>query len=202
MDAEILGALYPTMPAQPPGQEATAHTPSSDEEIAAAFYPGEPGPVQLEAVSPEVRALRDDPARLMYKADPLEGLNQEDLADIGPEDRAEVAELLTDLGLGQRDVAEMVTRASRLQADPAPQESLQEASIRALNAKFGHDAAQALRDARLLISRDQRAAELFDRLGVGDDPDTVVRLAEEARRQLLAGKLRRPGASVVSGHLN
>lgn len=189
-------AAPPAQPAPepPPVQERT------EEEVAETLFGDKTQPVQFDPVSEEVRALRDDPNRRMFSPqetlrsalpDATEAPEGFDLATTNKA-MAEAREIAADLDLGPADINVLRTRAGQIQATAPSQESQVEASIVALNARFGSDATQALRDARLLLQRDPRAARLIEGAGLGNDPQTVVMLAERARAQIAAGKLRRP----------
>lgn len=204
-EAELGEALYgktstvaPVLrpPSDEPAQQRTF------EQIAEDHYQKDAEPVQLDPVPPEVQELRDDIARRMYSAqDTLREAIPEapdefcEAQDVDPKEerkaRAEVREMCADLDLGPSEVQSLRQRAERLRETPTDVITQREAAVDALNREFGQGAKQAWRDARALVARDPRVAQLIEAMGLGDDPDTVLLLARKARSQRLAGKLKR-----------
>ncbi|KAI3598728.1 hypothetical protein D8I24_5674 [Cupriavidus necator H850] len=190
----------PQPPAAPAPEPDTAPPRQrTAEELAAAAYPDKPEPLTFDAPNEEVQAIRDDLGRRMYSAqetfrkaipDATEAAPGVDLANTNRA-VAEIREIAADLNLAPADISTIRSRAAQIHANAPSKESQVDASIEALNARFGNDAAQALRDARLLLQRDPRAARMIERAGLGDDPATVVMIAERARSQIAAGKLKR-----------
>lgn len=169
-----------------------------DQRIAEALYGPAPEAVEQVEIGDEIKALRAEPERRFCDAElTFRGvLDDEQFPEVEDEQArrvvaAEVREMAVDLGLSPSDVRDWSQRAARLQAEPVDPVEQQEAAVQLLNERFGTDARQALRDARLLIERDPRTGQVIDALGLGNDGPTILRLAEEARRQLAAGKLRR-----------
>ena len=75
-------------------------------------------------------------------------------------------------------IAESVTKATT--AD------LKEATWTALRAAFGNDAEAALQAAQRFVARDARVGRIIDAMGLGNDAETVVMLAQAARRSVKA----------------
>lgn len=188
-------AITPTDTAQPASEPPRQR---SQEELAEAMFPKET-PLQLAQVPPEVQALRDDPARRLYSAQTSlkAAIPDATAAEEGftlqqtNQAVAELREIAADLDLGAQDVATLKQRAGQLRTNPTEAAAQQEATVQALNARFGEQATQALRDARLLLKRDPRAARMIESLGLGNDPATVMLIAERARNQIMAGRLKR-----------
>ena len=168
-----------------------------EDRIARALYDEAPTPVELDPVSDEIAEIRRaryfDPQTTHRESVPDDGFVVD---GVDPADArraaAEVRELVADLGLSPSEVRELADRSAMLAREPVDVERQRADAVRALNAAFGQAATEALSDARLLLARDPRAARTIEALGLGDDARTIVRLAEEARRQIARGVLRRP----------
>lgn len=195
-------ALYANSDHQALQQQAEPEAdrpPRTEQEQADHLFGDKAAPVELEPVPDEVKALRDTTERRMFSAqqtlreaipdatEPAEGF---DLATTNKA-MAEVREIAADLELGPTEVQQLRHRAELVRAAPPAEAEQVDAAIHALNTRFGNDAKQALRDARALLARDPRAAKVIENLGLGNDPHTVVMLAERARAQINAGKLKR-----------
>jgi hypothetical protein len=121
-------------------------------------------------------------------------VESEDAPPLTPEvKRAVIGELrlmAADLYLEAAEVKTIQQRAAIVRTTPVPAEKQQRDCVTGLNAAFGQDAAQALKDARALIARDTRVGKLIDSLNLGNDPETVLIYARAARRARAAGKLK------------
>lgn len=217
-DEAVIARLFPTMapepagttlatagaapepapaPAPAPAVEPEERPPLTEAELAAKLYPDPVEPPPLADVPEEVRALRDSPERRMFSA-------QKALAEAIPEDAfpegpgreagvREIREIAADLDLTPADIGTLATRARALQAEGAPDAQTQRmATIRELQRRFGPELVDRVAEARALLQRDPRAQAMVEALGLAEDFDTVVLLAERARSQINAGKLRAP----------
>jgi hypothetical protein len=159
-------------------------------------------------VPDHVKAEREsDQGRKLYSAqaqfksalpdnlfDPQEIEGEDAAAPISPEVRkavvSELRDMAADLGLEPLEVKEFQQRSALLRTSPVPVSQQVQDSIDALNAAFGKDASKCLKDARALIAKDPRTAQIVDALGLGNDSRTILTLAHAARRARAAGKLK------------
>ena len=167
-----------------------------EEQRAAAIYDRPEAPPELAQVSDEVAELRRGrfhDAAGMYRTELDPATFTEVLGDPAEGRRvaAEVAHICADMDLGPADVRRLTARVAEVAGVPV--ESQREGAMTALRAAFGGDAQQALADARLLLERDPRAARLIERLGLADDGEVAVLIAQRARSQIARGVLKRPG---------
>jgi aminopeptidase N len=152
-------------------------------------------------VPAEVAAIREaDPARRMFKASvnrtkaiPDDFLDHE----LRPQEEkraliGELREMVADLGLSDADVGAMRNRSHAYKGENAPtEESQRRTAWQALTRKFGEDgASRALTDAKALIARDRRVTKFVESMSLGNDPETIIHFAEQARRERLAGRLK------------
>lgn len=156
-------------------------------------------PAPFMDVPDDVKAIRESADRRMFDAqttyrDALPDdvfKSDEHSAEDSAKAAREVREIAADLDLGPDEFKGLYQRAIDLRVEPVPEADQVAEAINALNARFGNSAKQALRDARLLIERDIRMAKIIEGWGLGNDPHTIVTLAEKARSQIAAGKLKR-----------
>ena len=98
---------------------------------------------------------------------------------------------ICDLGMGHEQIGELKNWSRNLKANPVPVERQRENANRMLRDKFGaENVDSALAGARKLLQRDPRTARLIESMGLGDDGDTVLMIATEARRQRAKGLLK------------
>lgn len=177
-----------------PGQKAAAEpalptTQESDD--------GERG-TQLDPVPDAIRELRDDPLRRMFSPQgTFAGVQLEDaMKDVAaaPELKtaaaAEYREIFADFGASPQDAHELVDTARRFGAEPMSAErdaSNTNAAIEVLNQHFGNDAKAALADAQQMIARDPRLVRMLDASRLGNDPQTVLKIAQLARSAKMRG---------------
>ncbi|HPR08096.1 MAG TPA: hypothetical protein PLI17_15810 [Denitromonas sp.] len=175
----------------------------TDDELAARLYPSmQPDtydPSKHPAISAEVREIRNQPERQLYKArDQLGDVDAADFGDVSKlsdEKRAavtnELREIFSDLGMGHEQIGELKNWSRNLKANPVPVERQRDNANRMLRDKFGaENVDSALAGARKLLQRDPRTARLIESMGLGDDGDTVLMIATEARRQRAKGLLK------------
>ncbi len=209
-DAEMAAVLFgdsaaanpppPPPPAETPGAASGAEavrTPRTDGEMAAGLF-GEAPAQEVELPVPdEIRTLREaDQSRRMfspqsmYSADIPDDLFGEDAPDIAPEVKGavvrELREIAADVGLGGADIRGMRNRMVVLQREAPPEAAQREATWTALRAAFGNDAEAALQAAQRFVARDARVGRIIDAMGLGNDAETVVMLAQAARRSVKA----------------
>ncbi|MDO9597258.1 MAG: hypothetical protein Q7J47_06010 [Azoarcus sp.] len=115
-----------------------------------------------------------------------------DSTDLGSDQRREVVNELrrmsSDLGFGNNDINEFLSRASVARnEDPEAQRAAANVMLRRT---FGDGAEAALADARALVKRDPRALQLLEGMGLGNDGETIVKLARQARRERARGRLK------------
>lgn len=194
-------AEVPPQPAEAdttaPGQQAEAPT-----ERAGEAQPAEqaPDPVVAAFAAPDnIRELREaDLARRMFSP-------QKSLADAIPDPdpleagdaleqhkaiAAELREMAADAGIGTLDIPEFKAAAREARtATPEQRAGWRGQASAALRQQYGKEAEAVLNDARRLVARDPRAGMVLDAMGVGDHPRVVMKLAELARRERLAGRL-------------
>lgn len=156
-------------------------------------------PAHDPSVPAHIRQLRDtdDPANRIYKPETMITAIPDDLFDDQdlPADtrRAavhEVRRMIVDLGMGNLDVQEMMSRSAALKANPVPVEQLRRETNKLMARTFGEDADQALSDAKKLARRDPRTARMLEKWGLGDDPETILKFAQQARRERNRGRLK------------
>ncbi|MGS0894924.1 hypothetical protein ACVBGC_20670 [Burkholderia stagnalis] len=125
---------------------------------------------------------------------------QETIASIddglgGTIDRKEFAAIVADHGGNQTDVREFLADARLFaQGWPALSETDKQAhladAVQGMKETFGSEWEQAWDAANALAKRDPRVAKLLVETGLGADRKTVIRFAQEALRQRVAGKLK------------
>lgn len=201
---DAAGALYGTTLTDSPdpadeGLEAT----TTDEKAEALYGDPEPPP-NVVSVPDNIRALREgDPDRKVYSPqsaynrvledgllDPLDGSPGNLPPEARPAVVAELREIAADLGLAPTDVELIRTRAGMARTTPVKPEAAIDDAVTQMNAAFGQDAKRAWLDARALVARDPRVAKLIEGLGLGNDGRTLVAIAQAARRQRAAGRLK------------
>lgn len=162
----------------------------------------EPAPEQHAGIPDEIKQLREQDAdRKMFGAQSMLGdiPIEEAFAEVDVPDEvksaaaAEFREIATDVGLSSPE-AKMVLSEFRAALASPPTLEARAAGVaeaqRQLAAKYGEDVPQVLADARALVARDPRVAQLLERSGLGDDPKMIMRMAELGRRARIAGKLK------------
>lgn len=147
-----------------------------------------------------VMAMRnEDPARQMFPHNyEFSGLVRDDAfegADLPADKRAAaVANLrgmLADSGLSPAEAGALFNRAAIVRSEGKTTEQQTKEARIALKRVFGEgDVDQVLADTRKLINRDPRFAKWLDKKGLGNDPETVIQFARQARSQRLAGRLK------------
>ncbi|KAA0889930.1 hypothetical protein [Pusillimonas sp. ANT_WB101] len=166
------------------------------------------GTLTVEAIQaniPEnIRALRnEDQARKLFGANSTHSdaikddiFNPQTLAEAGiPAEVAqgavrELREIAADLSMSGTEVSVIQSRAAVLQAEPVPDETQQADALRRLTDVFGPDQVRAvLADANQLLERDPRTKALITRLGLGNDAETIVTVAQVAQRERSRGRL-------------
>ncbi|OXI24111.1 hypothetical protein [Burkholderia sp. AU15512] len=165
-----------------------------------------------QAADPDAMSLvRNDPVRKFYGDEGAHGVlydeltgsgqwGRETVASIddglgGSIDRKEFAAIVADHGGNQTDVREFLADA-RLFAQGWP--SLSEAdkqahladAVQGMKETFGSDWEKAWDAANALAKRDPRMAKVLVETGLGADRKTVIKFAQEALRQRVAGKLK------------
>jgi hypothetical protein len=152
-------------------------------------------------VPDNIKALREaDAERRLYTAEKTySGVQIEAAmkdAAFSPELKTAVAaeyrEIFADVGASPQDAQEIVDAASRFSVEPmTPERDAANANdaIGALNREFGNDAADALKAAQQMVTRDPRLVRMLDESRLGNDPAIVVKLAHLARSQRARGKL-------------
>ncbi len=167
------------------------YTPPSETEQAEILSQPTPGHV--------VAMRNEDLARRMYPNNSEFGSvvpdNAFDGADLPASKRsAAVANLrgmFADTGLAPAEAAGLFNRAAIVRSEGKSTEQQVKAARGELDRIFGKDGSdQALADARKLITRDPRLAKWIESKGLGNDPETIVQFARQARSQRYAGKLK------------
>ncbi|WP_333977833.1 hypothetical protein [Burkholderia cepacia] len=165
-----------------------------------------------QAVDPDALALvRNDPARKFYDDEGAHGAlydeltgsgqwGQETVASIddglgGTIDRKEFAAIVADHGGNQTDVREFIADARLFaQAWSTLSEADKQAhladAVQGMKETFGSEWEQAWDAANALAKRDPRVAKVLVETGLGADRKTVIKFAQEALRQRVAGKLK------------
>jgi len=104
-----------------------------------------------------------------------------------PEGAVAVREIFADLAMPVEDARQVVGDFRRYTANPPTAEqqtAWQNETADQLRREFGPSgAAQALRDAHTLASRDPRVLAMIESAGLGNHPGTVMRLARIARAE-------------------
>ena len=174
--AEALKALYPTMTAAEP-QESLGPVPEAVAELRKQENP-----------------LYD--TTMMFDAAPWSRVTDDDIISTPAEKKGwkdEVSRIFKDVGFGVDDATHALTTGKYLiQNPPSEQQKVQmrSDSIRMLRERFGNSAMSALDGAKKLVARDPRVKAMLEKTGLGDDPKTVIRLAELARDQAHRGRLK------------
>lgn len=191
--------LYPSMPPDDAPQAA----PAAPTLATGAQPPAETPQVQV-IIPTDVRALREaDTDRVMFSAQKMyESAIPDDLFDpdsveseLSPEAQAavigEYREMAADCGLSNTEVSQLQARILAQRANPVPNAVQQAEAVRRLESAFGANGAeQALAAANRLLDRDPRIKEMIKAWGVGNDPDTIVMVAQVARREQARGRLK------------
>ncbi|KWO40474.1 hypothetical protein WT97_20925 [Burkholderia sp. MSMB1459WGS] len=113
----------------------------------------------------------------------------------GTIDRKEFAAIVADHGGNQTDVREFLADARLFaQGWPALSEADKQAhladAVQGMKETFGDGWEQAWDAANALAKRDPRVAKVLVETGLGADRKTVIKFAQEALRQRVAGKLK------------
>ncbi|AHI63156.1 hypothetical protein [Burkholderia thailandensis] len=167
---------------------------------------------QQQAADPDALALvRNDPARKFYGDEGTHGVLYDELTGSGQWgkeavvsiddglggtiDRKEFAAIVADHGGNQADVREFIDDARLFaQAWPTLSEADKQAhladAVQGMKETFGSDWEQAWDAANALAKRDPRMAKVLVETGLGADRKTVIRFAQEALRQRVAGRLK------------
>jgi len=185
-------------------------------ELAHALYP-EPktaaqvqaygaGPVpKLEAVSPELQALRDADGlasvnlegsfrgetadiRSMLEASSLEATPQQIAAGV-----LEFKAMAHDLQVVPEDVTMLTSMAKAAIAQPPTEQEVEAQkaeSMAALRAAYPATYDKVLADTKQLVQRDPRVADFLNRTMLGSNPRVVMRLAELAVQARSRGRLK------------
>jgi hypothetical protein len=134
----------------------------------------------------DIKELRSDPARKMYSAQvefksisDAAFVSKDIPAELAPAVAAELREVLADVGFKAQDLPDLVHALERQPTTPQAIADAHDRAVELLNAEFGQNAKQALRDARAYIAADPRRLQLFE--AVGNDPRTVLRVAQLAQ---------------------
>lgn len=187
-----------------PGNSAEQATPQAAEvsreaQMAEALYGEKSAPAASAQLAPAVQKMRAaDPARRMFSpqltyAEVLPDPENEpgrapDPVMVGAV--REMRELMADLGLPPTEVAALRDRSLAVRRAGTDQAGQQKASADALERRFGKEASATLKEARALVARDPRVGKLIESMGLGDDAETIITLAEAARRQKTRGQLK------------
>ncbi|MBH9659423.1 hypothetical protein JAO05_30550 [Burkholderia pseudomallei] len=171
---------------------------------------GQSAPQQPKA-SDALAELRADPVRKFYGDEGTHGVlydeltgsgqwGQETVASVddglgGTIDRKEFAAIVADHGGNQTDVREFIADARLFaQAWPTLSEDDKQAhladAVQGMKETFGSDWEKAWDAANALAKRDPRVAKVLRETGLGADRKTVIKFAQEALRQRVAGKLK------------
>ncbi|WP_301101092.1 hypothetical protein [Propionivibrio sp.] len=200
--AQELGEALYGKPAADPTQQPADDAPivkRTDAELATAMYPEPEEPVVLDPVPPDVAAIRDDIARRLYSAQDTfaEAIPDKVFANVagldpaaGRKTAAELREISADLDLAPQDVQKLRERITYVQTNQPTVAAQWDETVSLLNAEYGTDAKQALRDARALLRRDPRAARVIEAMGLGNDPQTVMIIARRARSAKGTGRIK------------
>lgn len=180
-------------PAEPAQIATTEQTPPAETETPTAQTSAEPTPVP-----DEIAKLRDDPLRRMfspqgtYASLQLEAAMEHVAAapELKAAAAAEYREIFADMGASGQDAQEMVDAASRFGTEPMTRErdaANEMSAIELLNQHFGDDATDALKAAQQMIARDPRLVRMLEQSRLGNDPKTVLKIAQLARSAKLRG---------------
>lgn len=197
IESTIESRMYPssTPPAEPaisqlPVTAPPATVPTTVEAAEAAIVDRMHTKTEFEFDVPdEIKALRDTPERRMYDRAARPEINSAIADGLAPEAKAAVARELTrmadDIGVNADDITSMTMAARRMALEPPTAEQvtdMQVATVDALNAEFGTKAKAAHAATVALVARDPRVALYLAKTGLGNDAETVVRLARLAMR--------------------
>lgn len=183
------------------GEKGTKPAPeqSTAEQASQALYAKEIKDDSLAPVAADIAEIRSTPERRMYSAQSTlrDAIPDQEFANVkGLDDKVgqaavrELREMAADFDFGTNEIRTLRDRAAFVAKSAPTTEAQREAAVEALNREFGQRATQALRDARALLQRDPRAANLIEAMGLGDDPEVVVLVAKAAQSQRMAGKLK------------
>ncbi|TCK94129.1 hypothetical protein B0G74_0665 [Paraburkholderia sp. BL9I2N2] len=145
-----------------------------------------------------IRELRDDPLRRMFSPQGTYASVQleESMKDVALDPAVKTAaavefrEIFADFEASPQDAHELVSAATRFTAEPMTTErdaSNTNAAIELLNQHFGNDAKSALAAAQQMIARDPRLSRMLDQTRLGNDPKTVLKIAQLARSAKMRG---------------
>ncbi|MBN3779804.1 hypothetical protein G3O06_19900 [Burkholderia sp. Ac-20345] len=165
-----------------------------------------------QAADPDALALvRNDRERKFYGDEVAHGVLYDELTGSGQWgkevvasiddglggtiDRKEFAAIVADHGGDQTDVREFLDDARLFaQGWPALSEADKQAhladAVQGMKETFGSDWEKAWDAANALAKRDPRVAKVLRETGLGADRKTVIKFAQEALRQRVAGKLK------------
>jgi len=187
----------PSTPAeQSPPVEAAK--PAEATQTSAEAKPATETPAAAGELPDAIRELRDDPLRRLFSPQgTYAGVQLESAMEswtAAPEVKAAAAaeyrEIFADMGASPSDAQEIVDAASRFTAEPMTAErdaSNTNAAIQLLNEHFGKDWPSALQAAQQMIARDPRLTRMLDTSRLGNDPQTVLKIAQLARSAKMRG---------------
>ncbi|AOJ10837.1 hypothetical protein [Burkholderia mayonis] len=198
-------------------QPGAAETPSAPVEQPKAWNAAENLRLNDEQRAPQaadadaLALVRNDRARKFYGDEGAHGplydeltgsgqWGQETVASVddglgGTIDRKEFAAIVADHGGNQTDVREFLADARLFaQGWPTLSEADKQAhladAVQGMKETFGSEWEQAWDAANALAKRDPRVAKVLVETGLGADRKTVIKFAQEALRQRVAGKLK------------
>ena len=101
----------------------------------------------------------------------------------------ELRGMLADTGIAPAEANRLLNRTASVRSD-AKNDEQQRREARDVLAKQFDNPDAALADARKLIARDPRFAKFIEHRGLGNDAESILIIAQAARSQRLAGKLK------------
>lgn len=192
--AAASASVAPVPGTPPPPDTPTAPAPATGEQAQA---PRVEVPEAVKALRAESAADADDPAMaptVTAVADFFGPLGDTALpADMRQAVEVEATQMTRDLGLDAQGLQELLTRGAQVQAvetTPEQDRASRVEAIALLRSEFGDGHKQALADARKLVNRDPRVAQLLKTSNLGNDPQTVLQFARLAARQRATGRLK------------
>lgn len=155
----------------------------------------ERAPAELEQARREASGMFDRTAPFggVEVGDLIEGLQPGLPPEAVAAAQTEVHHWLADAGLTPGEAGEVVTLARQLAANPpddAAVAQMQAASWKLLRETYGDHAETALLRAQALVQRDPRLVRTLEQTRLGDHPKVVLKLAQQAYREAVRGRLK------------
>jgi hypothetical protein len=218
MAAQFFAKSMPAQPEpvpQPTAQSAHAqteglmmHAKTGDEpapSVAEQMFGPKPAPDAsqwIEEAPSDLAQMRRDDSGMYDRTAPFGAVKVADLIEsfqdgLPPEAVAaaqvEVHHWFADAGLTPAEAGDLTTAARQMMANPPDEtgaEQMRADAWKLLRENYGDHAETALLRAQALAQRDPRLVRMLEQTGLGNHPAVVLKLAQQAYREQLRGRLK------------